>query len=74
MVLGGSGGGGSSPLGGEASRGPLSEAVSTVRGGGLTANIPGFDATASALAAISVPAIAWTGGPALFAQVTDDVN
>ncbi len=70
-VLGGSGtrGGGSSSLGGEASRETLVETVSTMRGGGLAANIPGFDAAASALAAISVPALAWTGGPALFAQV-----
>ncbi|CAN0395141.1 unnamed protein product [Ectocarpus sp. 8 AP-2014] len=30
--------------------------------------IPGYDAAAAAIAAISVPAIAWTGGPALFAQ------
>lgn len=63
------GGGGSSLLGASGSRGRLFRTVTTLRGGSPAMNLPGYDAVKSALAGISVPAIAWTGGPALFAQV-----
>ncbi|CAN0003933.1 unnamed protein product, partial [Ectocarpus sp. 13 AM-2016] len=60
---------GSSPaLGAAGSRERLFETVTTLRGGSPAMKIPGYDAAAAAIAAISVPAIAWTGGPALFAQ------
>lgn len=61
---------GSSLLGAAGSRGLLLETVSTLRGGGPAMSFPGFDAAKAAIAAISVPAIAWTGGPALFASVS----
>lgn len=70
---GGRGGGESSLLGAAGSRASLFETTSALRGGGIAEKIPGFDAAASALAAISVPAIAWTGGPALFASVRVDL-
>lgn len=59
---------GSALLGAAGPRGgPSLEAVTTLRGGAMS--FPGLDAAKAAIAAISVPAIAWTGGPALFAQV-----
>ncbi|CAM9399588.1 unnamed protein product [Pylaiella littoralis] len=64
------GGGASSPLpaGAEGSRGRLFETVTSLRGGSPDTKIPGLDAAVAAITSISVPAIAWTGGPALFAQ------
>lgn len=62
-------GGSSAALGAAGSRERLFETVTTLRGGSPAMKIPGYDAAAAAIAAISVPAIAWTGGPALFAQV-----
>lgn len=66
------GGGASSPLpaGAEGSRGRLFETVTSLRGGSPDTKIPGLDAAVAAITSISVPAIAWTGGPALFAQVS----
>ncbi|CAM9581266.1 unnamed protein product [Ectocarpus sp. 12 AP-2014] len=61
-------GGSSAALGAAGSRERLFETVTTLRGGSPAMKIPGYDAAAAAIAAISVPAIAWTGGPALFAQ------
>lgn len=77
-VGGGGGGGGSSLslLGAVGSRERrLFETATTLRGGSLAEKIPVLDAASSALAAISVPvtAIAWTGGPTLFAQVRVDL-
>ncbi|CAN0065945.1 unnamed protein product [Ectocarpus sp. 6 AP-2014] len=63
-----SSGGSTATLGAAGSRERLFETVTTLRGGSPAMNIPGYDAAAAAIAAISVPAIAWTGGPALFAQ------
>ncbi len=67
---GGGGGGESSSLGAARSHERLFETATALRGGSLAEKIPGLDAAASALAGISAPDIAWTGGPALFAQVT----
>ncbi|CAB1106154.1 unnamed protein product [Ectocarpus sp. CCAP 1310/34] len=61
-------GGSSAALGAAGSRERLFETVTTLRGGSPAMKIPGYDAAAAAIAAISIPAIAWTGGPALFAQ------
>ena len=59
--------GGSALLGAGGPRGRSFETVATLRGGAMS--FPGLDAAKAAIAAISIPAIAWTGGPALFAQV-----
>lgn len=64
------GAGGSALLGAAGSRGRLFEAVTALRGGGPAMTFPGLDEAKAAIAAISVPAVAWTGGPALFAQVS----
>ena len=66
---GGGGVGGSVLLGAAAaSRGRTFETAATLRGGAMA--LPGLDAAKAAIAAISVPAISWTGGPALFASVS----
>lgn len=51
------------------SRGRLFRAITKLRGGSPATNVPDYDAAADAIAGISMPAVALTGGPALFAQV-----